>query len=99
MARLISFREFMMKREPKSVGASYHPADAAIHFSSCFLAMSSRYDILLGLIADFLIFLSGAQSFRFLLNTSYNHGATSPVSAITAAAIAAAISSTSSYSL
>jgi hypothetical protein len=36
--------------------------------------MSSTYDVLLDHIADFLIYLSGAPSFCFLLNTSYDHG-------------------------
>ncbi len=36
--------------------------------------MSSSYDVLLDHIADFLIYLSGAPSFWFSLNTSYDHG-------------------------
>jgi len=36
--------------------------------------MSSQYDVLRDHIADFLIFLSRAPSFWFLVNTSYGHG-------------------------
>jgi hypothetical protein len=36
--------------------------------------MSLTYDILLDHIANFLIYLSGAPSYWFLLNTSYDHG-------------------------
>jgi hypothetical protein len=36
--------------------------------------MSSQYDVLRDHIAVFLIFLSSAPSFWFLLNTSYDHG-------------------------
>ena len=36
--------------------------------------MSSQCDVLRDHIEDFLIFLSSAQSFWFLLNTSYDHG-------------------------
>jgi len=36
--------------------------------------MSSRSEALLDHIADFLKFISSAQSFWFMLDTSYNHG-------------------------
>jgi hypothetical protein len=36
--------------------------------------MLLTYDVLLDHIANFLIYLSGAPSFWFSLNTSYNHG-------------------------
>ena len=36
--------------------------------------MSSRSEALLDLIANFLKFISSAQSFWFSLNTSYDHG-------------------------
>jgi hypothetical protein len=70
----ISFGEFPLKRQPKSVGASKHPADAEVHFGCCFLAMLLTYNILLDHIANFLIYLSGTPSFWLLLNTSYDHG-------------------------
>jgi hypothetical protein len=41
---------------------------------SLILAMSSSSDALLDHIANFLKFISSAQSFRFTLNTSYGHG-------------------------
>jgi hypothetical protein len=39
-----------------------------------FLAMSSSSESILDHIADYLTFISGAQSFWFTLNTSYHHG-------------------------
>jgi hypothetical protein len=61
--------------------------------------MSPTYDVLLDYTANFLIFLSGAPSFWFLLDTSYDHGCTQPVAAITTATLATTISSAASYSL
>jgi hypothetical protein len=44
------------------------------HFGPHFLAMSSSSESVLDHIADYLTFISDAQSFWFTLNTSYNHG-------------------------
>jgi hypothetical protein len=44
------------------------------HFGPHFLAMSSSSEYVLDHIADYLTFISDAQSFWFMLNTSYNHG-------------------------
>jgi hypothetical protein len=43
-------------------------------FSPHFLAMSSSSESILDHIAEYLQFISNAQSFWFMLNTSYNHG-------------------------
>ena len=43
-------------------------------FGPLILQMSSRSEALLDHIADFLKFISSAQSFWFSLDTSYNHG-------------------------
>jgi hypothetical protein len=39
-----------------------------------FLAMSRSYESVLDDIAEYLQFISGAQSFWFMLNMSYHHG-------------------------
>ncbi len=44
------------------------------HFGPHFLAVSSSSESVLDNIADYLTFISDAQSFWFTLNTSYNHG-------------------------
>jgi hypothetical protein len=44
------------------------------HFGPHFLAMSLSSESVLDHIADYLIFISGDQSFWFTLNTSYHHG-------------------------
>ncbi len=43
-------------------------------FGLHFLAMSSSSESILDPIADYLTFISDAQSFWFTLNTSYDHG-------------------------
>jgi hypothetical protein len=58
----------------KSLGPSLHPKEGAFHFSPHFLAMSLSSESILDHIADYLTFISGAQSFWFTLNTSYHHG-------------------------
>ncbi len=60
--------------ELKSGGASYHPDKGVCKFSSLILVMSLSSEALLDHIADFLKFISSAQSFWFLLDTSYDHG-------------------------
>jgi hypothetical protein len=60
--------------KPKSVGASYHPDKGVFHFGLQILAMSRSYESILDHIADYLRFLSSAQSYWFMLNTSYDHG-------------------------
>jgi hypothetical protein len=52
------------------------------HFSPHILAMTSSSDALLDHIADYLQFISNAQSFRFTLNTSMTMAATSPVNSV-----------------
>jgi hypothetical protein len=59
---------------PKSAGTSQHPDEEVSHFGPLILEMSSRSEALLDHIADFLKFISSAQSFWFSLNTSYDHG-------------------------
>ncbi len=44
------------------------------HFSPLILHMSKRSEVLFDHKADFLKFISSAQSFWFLLDTSYDHG-------------------------
>jgi hypothetical protein len=44
------------------------------HFGPHFLAMSLSSELVLDHIADYPTFISGAQSFWFMLNTSYHHG-------------------------
>jgi hypothetical protein len=44
------------------------------YFSQLILHISKRSGVLFDHIADFLKFISSAQSFWFLLDTSYNHG-------------------------
>ncbi len=59
--------------KPKSLGPSYHPDKVVFPFGSQILQMSSSSESILDHIADYLKFISGAQSFWFMLNTSYNH--------------------------
>jgi hypothetical protein len=66
--------EFQTFCELKSGGASYHPDEGVGNFSSLILVMSSSSEALLDHKADFLKFISKAQSFWFSLDTSYDHG-------------------------
>ena len=43
------------------------------HFSPHFLVLSSISDFILDLIDDYIKFISGAQSFWYAFNKSYNH--------------------------
>jgi hypothetical protein len=74
MAIFLSLDEFQTFCELKSGGASYHPDEGVCNFSSLILVMSSSSDALLDHKADFLKFISKAQSFWFSLDTSYDHG-------------------------
>ncbi len=55
-------------------GASEHPGEAVCPFSLLFLQMFSSCESILDHIADYLKFISKAQSFLFTLNTSYDQG-------------------------
>jgi hypothetical protein len=69
-----SLDEFPTFSGPKSGGASYHPDKGVCHFGPLILHMSLSSEALLDHIANFLKFISIAQSFWFSLNTSYDHG-------------------------
>ncbi len=59
--------------KPKSLGTLEHPDEAVFPFGSQILQMSSSSESILDHIADYLKFISGAQSFWYTLKTSYNH--------------------------
>jgi hypothetical protein len=69
-----SLEKYPMLCDLKSVGALWHPDEEVFHFRSLFLAMSRSYEFVLDDIAEYLQFISSAQSFWFMLNTSYHHG-------------------------
>ncbi len=58
----------------KLLGVSLHPDKAVFQFSLLFLGMSTSCKSILDHIAEYLRFISDAQSFWFTLNTSYGHG-------------------------
>ena len=74
MAMFLFLDEFWGTSKLKSVGASQHPDKAVCHFSLLILHVSSSSEALLDHIADYLQFISKAQLFWFMLNTSYDHG-------------------------
>ena len=74
MAMFLSLDEFQTFCKLKSGGASYHSDKGVCKFSLLILVMSLSSEALLDHKADFLKFISSAQSFWFLLDTSYNHG-------------------------
>jgi hypothetical protein len=53
---------------------AFLPDKGVFHFRLLFLAMSRRYASVLDDIAEYLPFISSAQSFWFTLNMSYRHG-------------------------
>jgi hypothetical protein len=69
-----SLAKFLTLCEPKSVGASLHPDKWVVHFGSQILAMSRSYESVLDDIAEYLRFISKAQSFGFTQNSSDDHG-------------------------
>ncbi len=73
MDMFLSLDKYPALCEPKSLRASSHPYKVVFPFSSQILQMSSSSDCILDHIADYLKFISGAQSFWYTLNTSYNH--------------------------
>ncbi len=74
MVMFVSLDEFSTFSGPKSGGVSYHPDEGVCQFGPLILHMSSSSGALLDHIADFLKFISSAQSFWFSLNMSYSHG-------------------------
>jgi hypothetical protein len=74
MEMFSSLDKFLTFSGLKSGGASKHPDEGVCHFSPLILQMSARSEALLDHIADFLKFISSAQSFWFSLDTSYDHG-------------------------
>jgi hypothetical protein len=60
--------------KPKSLGPSEHPDKVVFPFGLQILQMSLSSKSILDHIADYLKFISGTQSFWFMLNTSYDHG-------------------------
>jgi len=74
--------EFQTFCELKSGGASYHPDKGVCKFSSLILVMSSSSEALLDHIADFLKFISSAQSFGFCLIRATTMAVTWPVASV-----------------
>jgi hypothetical protein len=74
MEFFLSLDKYPALCELKLLRASQHPDTAVLHFSSLFLGISSSSESILDNIADYLTFISDAQSFWFMLNTSYDHG-------------------------
>jgi len=74
MVKFVSLNEFQTFCKLKSGGASYYPDKGVCKFSLLILQMSLSSEALFDHIADFLKFISSAQSLWFSLNTSYDHG-------------------------
>ena len=70
MAMFLLLDEFWATSKPKLLGASQHPDKRVCQFGLLILAMSQSFDALLDHIADYLLFISNAKLFWFLLNTS-----------------------------
>jgi hypothetical protein len=70
MEIFLSLDKYPALCELKLLGASLHPDEAVFHFSSLFLWMSTSCESILDHIAEYLQFISDAQSFWFMLNTS-----------------------------